>query len=152
MNVIPRFAEFLHDQLDISIPKIGCEEFDLLLDFVASGGVSIRPIFAAMKSEIGLTTSWDPISFFSLAEKLELHNLQNLIMDTIIQYHKKARELPNPDFASRAYQETRQGSAISQYALRGVRYSLKTEKDGDGSATYEVNYATKSNDHPSVDI
>jgi hypothetical protein len=82
--------------------------------------------------------SWDPISFFSLAEKLELPRLQNLIMDTIVSYHKKERKFPSPDFAYRAYQTTGQGSAISRYALRGVRFALQIEKSGGGSATSQI--------------
>jgi hypothetical protein len=135
IKAVPRFADLLAGRLEIYLPDIGCEDFDLLIDFVDRGGVAIRPMYTAKKFVTELTTSWDPISFFSLVERLELPRLQNLIMDTIIQYHKKERRLLSPEFVYRVYQTTRQGSAISRYALRGVRFTLQIEKDADGSVT-----------------
>ncbi|KAN0111069.1 hypothetical protein V8E51_007456 [Hyaloscypha variabilis] len=98
------------------------------MDFVDRGGVSIRPMFTAKKSVTELTTSWDPISFFSPAEKLELPRLQNLIMDTIVSYHKKERKLLSPDFAYRAYQTTSDRSTTSQIvSLLGADKSFATD-------------------------
>jgi hypothetical protein len=75
IKAVPRFADLLAGRLEIYLPDIGCEDFDLLIDFVDRGGVAIRPMYeryTAKKSVTEMTTSWDPISFFSPAERLEL--------------------------------------------------------------------------------
>ena len=69
IKAVPRFADLLAGRLEIYLPDIGCEDFDLLIDFVDRGGVAIRPMYTAKKFVTKLTTSWDPISFFSLAEE-----------------------------------------------------------------------------------
>ena len=70
IKAVPRFADLLAGRLEIYLPEIGCEDFDLLMDFVDRGGSgAIRPMYTVKKSVIELTTSWDPISFFSLAEE-----------------------------------------------------------------------------------
>jgi hypothetical protein len=88
---------------------------------------SIRQMSMIPPSEGTFNESCDPISFFSLAEKLELPALQNLVMDTTIQCHKDNRQLPSIDFAERAFDETRNGSTISKYAVRAMRYFLQVQ-------------------------
>ena len=127
MTSIPSFATPLGDASKTKLPDVGCEEFDLLIDFVDSDGTSIRPMCNIKTPDTTPEASWDAISFFSLAKRLELPSLQNLIMDTIIQYHNKDREYPSPEFAQQAYQETRKGSTVSKYAFLAVRYTLQIE-------------------------
>jgi hypothetical protein len=93
------------------------------MDYVDSGGTSIRTM-----SE----DSWDPISFYSLAEQFRLPSLQNLIMDTTIRYHKDNSQFPSPQFARRAYQETSEGSMMSKYAGRSVRFLSYGQPNKDG--------------------
>jgi hypothetical protein len=42
--------------------------------------------------------SWDAVGFYSLAEKYCLPELQDIIMDTLLKYHKKRNELPSVEF------------------------------------------------------
>ncbi len=86
------------------------------MEYVESGGTSICTIS---------DESWDPISFFSLAEKVELPSLQNVIMDTTVQYHKNSGQFASPEFARRACQDTSEGSMTSKYACRSVHFLLQ---------------------------
>jgi hypothetical protein len=123
-EVVPVFATLLANSSVIHLPEVGCEAFDLLMEYVESGGTSIRTMSEG---------SWDPISFFSLAEKFKLPSLQNLIMDSTILHHKNSRQFASPQFARQAYQETREGSMMSKYAGRSVRFLLQGQSDKDAS-------------------
>jgi hypothetical protein len=94
------------------------------MEYVESGGTSIRTMSEG---------SWDPISFFSLAEKFDLPSLQNLIMDTTVRYHKNSGQFASPQFARLAYQQTSEGSMMSEYAGRSVRFLLQRQSDKDAS-------------------
>jgi hypothetical protein len=127
-EVVPVFSKLLANSSTIHLPEVGCEEFDHLMDYVESGGIR------TMSED-----SWDPISFFSLAEKVELPSLQNLIMDTVIRYHREIGQFASPQFAQRAYQETSEGSMMSKYAGHSVRYLLQGQSDKDASQYVQQN-------------
>ena len=128
-EVVPVFSKLLANSSTIHLPEVGCEEFDLL-----DGIRGKRLLFRRMSED-----SWDPISFFSLAEKVELPSLQNLIMDTTIRYHRKIGQFASPQFAQRAYQETSEGSMMSKYAGHSVRYLLQGQSDKDASQYLQQN-------------
>ena len=110
--------------------------FDLLMEFVDSNSTSIPPLH-----------TWDPISFFTLAEKCELPILQNLIIDALIDFHINNDELPSAVFARQACDCTKQDSKISTYALWGVCYALRNEATEEGWPKEQV---TKLFQHPSA--
>ena len=127
-EVVPVFSKLLANSSTIHLPEVGCEEFDLLMGYVESGSIP------RMSED-----SWDPISFFSLAEKVELPSLQNYIMDTTIRYHRKIGQFASPQFAQRAYEETSEGSMMSKYAGHSVRYLLQDQSDKDASQYLQQN-------------
>jgi hypothetical protein len=53
-------------------------------------------------------------------------------MDTTIQCHKDNRKLPSVDFAEKTFDKTRNGSTISKYAIRAMRYFLQVQGQDDG--------------------
>lgn len=135
-RVVPLFSKLLANSSNIHLLEVGCEEFDLLMEYVESGGTSIR----TMSEEL-----WDPISFFSLAEKFELPSLQKFIMDTTIRYHRDTGQFASPQFAQRAYQETSEGSMMSKYAGGSFRFLSKSQSDKDAPQ-----WLQEPNDLPSM--
>ncbi|KAE9372897.1 hypothetical protein N431DRAFT_483555 [Stipitochalara longipes BDJ] len=130
LKIVPRFAAFLDHASKAYLPDISVEAFDLLMEYVNSDDMSIRPM-TPMIPDNDLhcygppCPSWDPVMFFSLAEKFELPFLQNLIMDAIMDFHNTKKQYPSSELVYQAYQHTEEGSAISRYALQGFVYSLR---------------------------
>jgi hypothetical protein len=94
--------------------------FDLLADWANHPAPTksprrIRDLLAVSNEEGQEVASWDPVGFYSLAEKYCLPELQDIIIDTLIKYHKKRNELPSVDFVTRAFEQTSSGSQISRY-------------------------------------
>jgi hypothetical protein len=129
-EVVPVFSKLLANSSTIHLPEISCEDFDLLMEYVESGGTSIRSMCEG---------SWDPISFFSLAEKFELPSLQKRIMAKTVRYHRHIGQFASPQFAQRAYQEASEGSMMSKYAGRSVRYLFQGHSDKDASQYVQQN-------------
>lgn len=84
LNVIPNFAAILDEDSKVHLSDIGCEEFDVLMEYVENGSTSIRPMQPGAIVDTVEQPSWNPIILFSFAEKLELVSLQNLIMDCTV--------------------------------------------------------------------
>jgi len=77
--------------------------FDLLAEWTNYPTSSKSPRWnrelAMVKNKEGNeVASWDPVGFYSLAEKYWLPEVQDHIMDALIQYHKERNELPSVDF------------------------------------------------------
>lgn len=63
--------------------------FDLLIEWVYNPDPGqLRQLFSYKDLEKGQSpASWDAVSFYSLAKKLLLSDLQDLIMSALIRYH-----------------------------------------------------------------
>jgi hypothetical protein len=82
--------------------------------------------------------SWDPVGFYSLAEKYCLPELQDMIMDALIQYHKEQNELPSVGFVFRAYEHTFAGSLLAKYCAESILNIMDEVDDDDRWPTKEV--------------
>ncbi|KAF4628130.1 hypothetical protein G7Y89_g10020 [Cudoniella acicularis] len=112
-------------ELMAKLPEEEPVTFDLLVEWVyQSFPYPIRKLEAVRNSEGDLTPSWDVIAFYALAGRMCLPNLQDLIMDACIRYHKSVKELPSVEFAERAYLETGDDSRLSAYALSTIFYVI----------------------------
>jgi hypothetical protein len=131
LSNVPTFASFLDDTSTAHLPDIGCGEFDLLMEHIESGCTSIRPLLLVQHSEANSVTCSSPIPFFALAERFELPILQNLIMDTIIEYQDKNGELPSLEMARQSYQRTKIGSGMSKYSACGLYYAVQKTRSED---------------------
>ncbi len=108
------------------LPEDDPVAFDILVDWAYSPSPRIiRDLLNVTDKDGATVASWDPVAFYTLAEKYCLPELQDIIMDVMIKYHKAQRELPSPDFAYRAYNDTSGDSPISKYALKSIYYILK---------------------------
>jgi hypothetical protein len=97
--------------------------FDSLIDMVVYNR-TIRGL-TTIKTRDGLTgLAWDPVSFYSLAEKLCLPDVMDLIMDEIVKYHKRTNELPSPEFAYQSYAKTSTGSQLQKYVMMALHYVM----------------------------
>lgn len=107
--------------------------FDLLADWANYPTASknprrIRDLVAVKDANGEDVASWDPVGFYSLAEKYCLPELQDIIMDATIKFHKKMNELPSVDFVIRAYESTSVGSPLAKYCTRAMVHIMR----GDG--------------------
>ena len=98
----------------------------------------IRELITVKNKEGKEVASWDPVGFYSLAEKYCLPEVQDLIMDAVIRYHRERNELPSVDFVLRAYETTSVGSLLAQYCANSVLYVLDEGGDDDRWPTEEV--------------
>jgi hypothetical protein len=98
----------------------------------------IRELTTVRNKEGKDVASWDPVGFYSLAEKYCLPEVQDLIMDTVIQYHRERNELPSVDFVLRAYETTSAGSLLADYCAKSILYVLDKGWDDDRWPTEEV--------------
>jgi BTB/POZ domain-containing protein len=104
--------------------------FDLLADWANHPMTSKSP-----RSIWELTTtklkdgkevaSWDPVGFYSLAEKYCLPELQDIIMDALVQHHKVQNELPSVGFVVRAYKHTSTGSPLTKYCAENIFHVMQ---------------------------
>jgi len=122
LGIVPCFATLLDDTNTSKLPDIHEGDFDLLMDFVATDGYSMRD-FHDYDNFV-----WDPVTFFALAEKLELPALQDLIIDKLVLTSEEYTELCDLEFARRAYKYTRAGSKLSKYALFVSCYRMQRKK------------------------
>lgn len=117
--------------------------FDLLMEWASIPTSSkfprwIRELTTVKNKEGQWMASWDPVGFYSLAEKYCLPEVQDLIMDAAIQYHREQNELPSVDFVLRAYETTPVGSLLAQYCAKSILYVLDKSGDDDQWPTEEV--------------
>ena len=78
------------------------------------------------------------MGFYNLAEKYCLPELQDIIIDTLIKYHKKRNELPSVDFVTRAFEQTSSGSPISRYCAQAILFIKASRGRYEGWATEDV--------------
>jgi hypothetical protein len=112
------------------LPEDDPASFDLLADWANHPTVSksprrIRNLVAVKDANGEDVASWDPVGFYSLAEKYCLPELQDIIMDATIKFHKKMNELPSVDFVIRAYESTSVGSPLTEYCMRAMVYIMR---------------------------
>ncbi|PMD45668.1 hypothetical protein L207DRAFT_630078 [Hyaloscypha variabilis F] len=117
--------------------------FDLLADWANHPTTSnsprwIRELTTIEGKEGNEVASWDPVGFYSLAEKYCLPELQDIIMDVLIQYHKVRNELPSVDFVIRAYKHTSTGSLLTRYCAESIFYVMENATEDDRWSTEEV--------------
>lgn len=117
--------------------------FDLLADWANHSTSSksprrIRDLTAVKQKEGNEVASWDPVGFYSLAEKYCLPELQDIIMDELIQYHTERNELPSVDFVLRAYKHTSAGSLLAKYCAKSILYVMDEGGEDDKWPTEEV--------------
>ena len=117
--------------------------FDLLADWANHPTTSesprwIRELTTIKHKEGNKVASWDPVRFYSLAEKYCLPELQDLIMDALVQYHKEQNELPSVDFVFRAYKHTSTGSPLARYCAESIFYVMEEAAEDDKWPTKEV--------------
>jgi hypothetical protein len=117
--------------------------FDLLADWAnhpmtSKSSRRIRELTTVKHKEGNEVASWDPVGFYSLAEKYCLPDMQDIIMDALIQYHKERNELPSVDFVFRAYEHTSAGSLLSRYCAKSILYIMGEGGEDDRWPTKEV--------------
>ncbi len=81
-----------------------------------------------MDADAQEAASWDAVGFYSIAEKYCLPELQDIIMDTLLKYHKIRNELPSGEFAIRAYEQASAGSSLANYCTRAMAYIVGTDR------------------------
>jgi BTB/POZ domain len=104
--------------------------FDLLADWAnhpmtSKSPRSIRELTTTKLKDGKEVASWDPVGFYSLAEKYCLPELQDIIMDALIQHHKVQNELPSVGFVVRAYKHTSTGSPLTKYCAEGIFFVME---------------------------
>ena len=104
--------------------------FDLLADWAnhpmtSKSPRSIRELTTTKLKDGKEVASWDPVGFYSLAEKYCLPELQDIIMDALIQHHKVQNELPSVGFVVRAYKHTSTGSLLTKYCAEGIFFVME---------------------------
>jgi len=117
--------------------------FDLLADWANHPTTSksprwIRELTTVKHKEGNEVASWDPVGFYSLAGKYCLPELQDMIMDALIQYHKEQNKLPSVDFVFRAYMHTSAGSPLARYCVESIFYVIEEAAEDDRWPTEEV--------------
>jgi hypothetical protein len=98
----------------------------------------IRELTVVKDKEGNKGASWDPVGFYSLAEKYCLLELQDAIMDALIQYHTEQNELPSVNFVFRAYKHTAAGSLLARYCAQSILYVMDEGGEDDRWPTNEV--------------
>jgi hypothetical protein len=135
------------------LPEDEPEAFDLLAEWAnhpipTKSPRRIRELVTVKDENGEEMDSWDAIGFYGLAEKFCLPELQDIIMDMLIKYHKKKNELPTVDFTKRALEETSEGSLLTDYCTRAMLYVMEegqqdTWKIGDVADLFQTPDFTK---------
>lgn len=117
--------------------------FDLLADWVnypttSKSSRRIRELTTVKHKEGNEEASWDPVGFYSLAEKYCLPELQDAIMDALVQYHTEQNELPSVNFVFRAYEHTSAGSPLARYCAESILYVMDEGGEDDRWPAKEV--------------
>ncbi|PQE23545.1 BTB POZ domain-containing protein [Rutstroemia sp. NJR-2017a BVV2] len=94
-----------------SFPEDSVEAFDLLIEWVYTG------VFPKVEN-------WNFLSFYTLAEKLCLPQLQDTAMDMLRTSQHASRLILTLSLITDAYQNTQQGSGYRLYALHSLLYIL----------------------------
>ena len=72
------------------LPEDDPSTFDVLMEWTYSVNPRrLRDLFAIAGSDGVSRASWDVVAFYALAKKLCLPDLQDLIMNVLIKYHKR---------------------------------------------------------------
>lgn len=119
--------------------------FDLLAEWVNRPMAfrsprSIRDLATIQLKDGKEAASWDPVGFYSLAEKYCLPQLQDIIMDALIQCHKAQNELPSVGFVVRAYKQTSTGSPLARYCVESIFYVMEKAAEDDRWPTKDIAY------------
>ena len=93
---------------------------------------SLRAICKEARKLI-LTYHRDAVSFYSLAEKFMLPNLQDIIISYLHRYQKTRNELPSLSFIRRAYDTTTEDSKLRLYASYALYYVMKQPNRNEGT-------------------
>lgn len=117
--------------------------FDLLAEWASHPTTSksprsIRELTTIKLKEGKEVASWDPVGFYSLAEKYCLPELQDIIMDALIQHHKAQNELPSVGFVVRAYKNTSTGSPLTRYCAESIFWVMERGAEDDRWPTKDV--------------
>jgi len=112
------------------LPEDDPASFDLLADWANHPTASktprkIRDLVAVKDADGEDVASWDPVGFYILAEKYCLPELQDMIMDATIKYHKKMNELPSVDFVIRAYESMGAGPPLVTYCVMAMVHVIR---------------------------
>jgi hypothetical protein len=119
------------------LPEDSPASFDLLADWANHPTEKkcprrIRELETVTDADGQEVASWDAVGFYSLAEKYCLPELQDIIMDTLLKYHKRRNELPSVEFTIRAYEQTSAGSPLANYCTRAMAYIVGTDGKDNG--------------------
>jgi hypothetical protein len=83
-------GEFVEANGVANLPEDDPAAFDLLVEWMYNSNPRrIRGLVSDTDSDGISRPSWDAIGFYALAQRLCLHELQDLIMTALIKYHKK---------------------------------------------------------------
>jgi hypothetical protein len=148
-SCIPYFDRMFNGNLEKVLHNVAYLEednpasFDLLADWVnypttSKSSRRIRELTTVKDKEGNEEASWDPVGFYSLAEKYCLPELQDAIMDALIQYHTEQNKLPSVNFVLGAYEHTSAGSLLARYCAQSILYVMDEGGEDDRWPTKEV--------------
>ena len=112
------------------LPEDEPEAFDLLAEWAnhpmpTKSSRRIRDLVTVKDQNGQDIDSWDAVGFYGLTEKFCLPELQDIIMDMLIKYHKKWNKLPSVEFTRRALEGTPEWSPLKDYCTRAMLYAME---------------------------
>ncbi|TVY44211.1 hypothetical protein LSUB1_G002339 [Lachnellula subtilissima] len=133
------------------LPEDDPAAFDLLMEWTyCPNPRRLRDLVPITDSDKVSRASWDVVAFYALATKLCLPDLQDIIMNSLIRYHKRCNELPSIDFVSRAWVQAGEDSRLCDYCLQSLQWVLAPDAEqGVKSKWPTIEVVKLFQDHPS---
>jgi len=120
----PGYVKLLHENP---------QAFDLLLSWVYDG--SLRKLTTVIDEENGSTSAfWHTVGLHRLAQKVELPELMDKVMDAHRRFDRENYVLPNLEFVENGYEITSPSSPFRRYLAHTCAYRISEE----GDETWEI--------------